>query len=154
MFEDTTLDWSKIYLLLHLASIDTTLRSFQYKILNNVLILNKKLYNFGITNTALFSFCKTSEETFINIFYDSIEVKSLWEKLQTKFQNIILPSLTPQAAILGLTNESNNIYDLPNQILLVFKYYFYRSREKHVLNIDFSVDNLIKNKEKKPNKPC
>ena len=114
MFEDTTLDWSKIYLLLHLASIDTTLRSFQYKILNNVLILNKKLYNFGITNTALFSFCKTSEETSINIFYDSIEVKSLWEKLQTKFKNIILPSLTPQAAILGLTNESKNIYDLPN----------------------------------------
>ena len=154
LFEGKTLDWIKIYLLLHLASIDTTLHSFQYKTLNNVLFLNKKLYNFRITNTALFSFCKTFEETSINIFYDSIEVKSFWEKLQTKFQNTILPSLTPQAAILGMTNEASNLYDLLNQIFLVFKYHVYRSREKYILNIDFLVDNLIKNKEKKPNKPC
>ena len=57
LFENTTLDWNKIYLSPRLATIDTTLRSFQYKILNNVLFLNKKLYTFGITNTALCSFC-------------------------------------------------------------------------------------------------
>ena len=106
LFESRTLDWSKIYLLPRLATIDTTLYSFQYKILNNVLFLNKKLYNFEITNTALCSFCKAFEETSIRIFYDRIHVKSLWEKLQTKFQHdITLPSLTPQTAILGLTNE-------------------------------------------------
>ena len=59
LFENTALDWSKIYLLPRLATIDTTLRSFQYKTLNNLLFLNKKIYNFGTTNTALFSFCKT-----------------------------------------------------------------------------------------------
>ena len=37
LFENTTLDWYKIYLSPHLVTIDTTLRSFQYKILNNVL---------------------------------------------------------------------------------------------------------------------
>ena len=60
-------------------------------------------------------------------------VNYLWEKLQTKFQNdIILPSLTPQpqAAILGLTNEAKNIYNLLNHILLVFEYYVYMSRAK------------------------
>ena len=111
LFENTILNWSKIYLLPRLATIDTTLPSFQYKIFNNLLFLNKKLYNFGITNTALCSFCKTFEETPIHFFYDCIHIKSLWEKLQTKFQNDInLPSLTPQAAIIGLTNEANNIY--------------------------------------------
>ena len=44
LFENTTLDWSKMYLSLRLAAIDTTLRSFQYKILNNVLLFNKKIY--------------------------------------------------------------------------------------------------------------
>ena len=41
LFEYATLDWNKIYLSPRLATIDTTLRSFQYKILNNVLFLNK-----------------------------------------------------------------------------------------------------------------
>ena len=46
LFENTTLDWNKIYLLPSLATIDTTLRSFQYKILNNVLFLKKKTIHF------------------------------------------------------------------------------------------------------------
>ena len=149
LFEKTTLDWSKIYLLLRLATIDTTLRPFQYKILKNVLFLGKNYTPFGITNTALCSFCNTFEETPIDIFYDCIHVKSLWEKLQTKFQkDIILLSLTPQAAILGLTNEANITYNLLNHILLVFKYYIYRSREKRILNIDNLKDKLIEIKKK------
>ena len=72
------------------------------------------------------------EETPIHIFCDWIHAKSLTEKLQTKFQNgITLPQV-----ILGLTNEGNNIYNLLNHILLVFEYYVYRSREKHILDID------------------
>ena len=43
LFESITLDWSNIYLLMRLAAIDSTLRSFHYKILNNVLFLKKKL---------------------------------------------------------------------------------------------------------------
>ena len=105
LFENTTLDWNKIYLSPRLATIDTTLRSFQYKILNNVLFLNKKLYTFGITNTALCSFCNAAEETPIHIFFDCVHVKCLWERLRMKFQNdFILPLLTPQTAILGLYN--------------------------------------------------
>ena len=48
LFEDTTYDWNKIYLSPRLATIDTPLCSFQYKIFNKVLFLNKKLYTFGI----------------------------------------------------------------------------------------------------------
>ena len=48
LFENITPDWSKIYLLSSLGTTDTTLCSFQNKIFNNVLFLNKNLYNFGI----------------------------------------------------------------------------------------------------------
>ena len=92
--------------------------------------------------------CKTLEETPIHIFYDCVHVKYLWERLQAKFHNdIILPSLTPQVAIIGLTNEINNIYNL-NHILLIFKYYVYRSREKHMLDIDILLDNLATKTQK------
>ena len=70
LFENTTFDWSKIYLPPRLATIDTILRSFQYKVLNNVLFLNKKLYTFGITNIALCYFCNNLEETPTHIFFD------------------------------------------------------------------------------------
>ena len=149
MFKNATLDWNKIYLSPRLATIDTTLRSFQNKILNNVLFLNKKLYKFGITNTALCSFCNTLEETPIHIFFDCVYVKCLWERLRMKFQNdFILPSLTPQTAILGLYNEANDNYNLLSHISLIFKYYFYMSREKRTLNIDILITNLIKVKKK------
>ena len=59
-----------------------------------------------------------------------------------KFHDI-LPSLTPQAAILGLTNEADNIYNL-NHILLISKH----SGEKHMLNIDILIDNLATKKTK------
>ena len=37
---------------------------------------------------------------------------------------------------------------LLNHILLVFKYFVYRSREKHLLNKDVLIENLIEIKEK------
>ena len=82
LFENTTLDWDKIYLSPRLATIDTALRSFQYKILNNVLFVNKKLNTFGIANTALCSFCNTSEEAPIHIYFDFVLVRCLWERLR------------------------------------------------------------------------
>ena len=121
----------KVDLSPRLATIDTALRAFQFKILNNVLFPNKKLYYFGITNIALCSFRNTLEETPINILFDWIHVKCLWERLQTKFQNdFILASLTLQATILRLYNEAHDNYNLPSHILLTFKYGIYISREK------------------------
>ena len=66
-----------------------------------------------------------------------------------KFQNdFILPSLTPQAAILGLYNEAKDNYNLLSHISLILKYYIYISREKRTLNIDILIANLIKAKKR------
>ena len=46
------IDWTAIYMLLRLVTHDTYMRSFQYKILNNILYLNKKL--FGIKSFKYF----------------------------------------------------------------------------------------------------
>lgn len=69
LFENKTLDWNKISLSTRLATTGCNLRSFQYKIFNNILFLNKNLYTSEITNTALCSFYSTLE-TPIHIFYD------------------------------------------------------------------------------------
>lgn len=51
LFENTTLD-CKLYLPPLLTFTDTTLPSFQYKILTDVLFLKKTLHIFGKTNAV------------------------------------------------------------------------------------------------------
>ena len=139
------------YLGFTILTLSTISASFKHKILDNVLFLNKKLYTFGLTNTAFCSFCNTLEKTPLHIFFDCIHVKCFWERLRTKLQdNFILPLLTQQIAILGLYNDVSDNCNLMSHILLIFKYYIYSSREKRILNIDILIANLIKvNKKEK-----
>ena len=128
----------EIYPILHYLAFNIKFLTF----------LNEKLYTFGITNTALCSFCNTVEETPIHIFFDCVHVKCLWERLQMKFQNdFILPSLTLQTAILRLYNKANDNYNLLSHILLIFKY-IYISREKRTLNTNILIANLRKVKKR------
>ena len=58
LFNQPDIDWKKIYIFPRIVTTDTKLRNFQYKILNNVLHLNKMLLKFGISKDPSRSFCK------------------------------------------------------------------------------------------------
>ena len=70
-----------------LATYNTYVRSFQYKLLNDVLFLNKKLHIFGIRLSPLCSFCNLCNETHLYIFYECDSIKFLWSDLVHYFQN-------------------------------------------------------------------
>ena len=57
LFNDNDIDWATIHMLSRLATYNTYMRSFQYKVLNNVLFLNRKLHIFRIRSSPLCSFC-------------------------------------------------------------------------------------------------
>ena len=63
-----TVDWTKVYMLPRQVTIESSLRSFQYKILNNILYLNEKLFKFKIAASQLCSLCKLHNETIIHLF--------------------------------------------------------------------------------------
>ena len=110
-----------------LVTYNTYMRSFQYKILNNVLFLNKKLYTFGIKLSPLCSFCNLYDETPLHIFYECDAVKCLWADLVQCFQNnLILPTLTPQAAIFGILESSSMTPFLKTKYLSI-TFYLYLS---------------------------
>ena len=111
-------------------SYNIYMRPFQYKILNHVLCLNKKLHAIGIKPSPLCSFCNLYDETPLHMFDESDAVKCLWTDLVQCFQNNFkLPTLTPQAAILGILESANNDSIIKNNkvfinhILLIFKLY-------------------------------
>ena len=81
LFHDYNIDWTIIYALPCLITNSTYMRSFQYKILNNVLFLNKKLHSFGIKPSTLCSFCNLYDETPYHMFYECDRVKCLWSDL-------------------------------------------------------------------------
>ena len=150
MFNLNNLDWTKIFILPSLTTYNTYLRSFQYKILHNILFLNKKLYLFGKTESPLCSYCNTIDETPIHLFCECNSTKYLWLQLNRHFHSgLTFPVLTPQTAILGLFNDSVSNMCLINNILLLFKLYIYKSRNKHRLNINDLLPNILKIKKLK-----
>ena len=76
------------------------------------------------------------EETPLHLFYNYIKTK-LWDQLKEFISNETLsfPSLTPQSAILGHINLSDD-YLLINHIILIYKFYIYNSRNRGYLNIE------------------
>ena len=131
-----------------LGTYNTYLQSFQYKLLNNVLFLNKKLHTFGKKSSLICSFCNLCKETPLHIFYECPRIKCLWSELVEQFKRLVLPTLTLQTGIFGFLDSTNSesklkkkkkIELLINHILLKFKLYIYKCRKKQFININ----NLI-----------
>ena len=89
------------------------------------------------------SFCNLYDETPYHMLCECDRGKCRWSDLVQRFQhNLILGTLTPQTAIFGFLDYTNNdsIFEnnkcLSNHILLISKLYVYKSREKKLLNIN------------------
>ena len=122
-------DWKKIYMLPRLTTIESSLRSFQYKILNNILYLNDGLYKFKAVPSPLCSLCKLENESLVHLFCQCMETRKLWHQLQTWFPGPKkLPDLEPQPILLGMWRENSSDYTLINHIILLFKRYIYLSK--------------------------
>ena len=124
LFREQELNWKDIYVLPRKVSLDCNVRSFQYKVLNNVLYLNKKLFIFGKSSSSLCSFCKNADETISHLFYECNITKELWNRLDLFFNDCFhLPQLLPQTAFSGFFNTYSNNLTLENHVLLLFKIY-------------------------------
>ena len=136
-----------MYMLPRLATYNTYMRYFQYKLLNNVLFLNKKLHIFGIKLSPLCSFCNLCDETPLHIFYECPRIQCLLSELVQYFQNsLLLTTLTPQTAIFGLLDStksdskfkknkySTNTTNSTNRILLISKLQVYKSIQRKTIH--------------------
>ena len=132
------------------TTCNTYLSFFEYNVLHKILFLNKKLYLFGMTKRQLCSYCNTYDETPIYLSCECDSTKYLWLQLNRHFpSDLTFPVSTPQAAILGLFNDSESNIRLINHILLLFKLYIYKSRNQHRLNMNDLLANILKIKKLK-----
>ena len=130
-----------------MVTLDSYSRSFQYKILINVLYLNKNLFTFRKSTSLLCPFCKLSDKTVLHLFYECDIVQNLWNELDLFFENdFTLFDLTPQAAFLGFLNVDSKLLLIQNHLLLIFKKYIYNSRRSESLIIKSLIREITKAK--------
>ena len=116
-----------------LLTIESQMRIFQYKILNNVLYLNKLLYKMKIVKSPRCYFCREQNETSIHLFCQCKVTLDFWSNLQAWLKSILnLPDLTPGSALLGKldcdTTGTNTRSILVSHIILIFKKSLYEMR--------------------------
>ena len=121
--------WRSVYLISARASIESKIRMFQYKILNNVLYLNQRLSDMNIVGSLLCSQCNREPETISHLFLYYNFSQQLWSDIQKWCSPIFnLPNLSEKIVFLGYLNEeTKNI--LINRIILLYKYFLYSIRD-------------------------
>ena len=96
------INWKDVYQLPHRVTNETSLRLFQYKILNNILYLNNRLHKFGFVESPFCSLCNREPERILHLFCNCQETQKLWKSVQHWCKNhISLPYLTPKLVLLG-----------------------------------------------------
>ena len=120
------------------ATIESLLRSFQYKILNNILYLNEKLFKFKIIGSPLCPLCKTENESMLHLFRECAVTSNLLEQFKLWMSNIFFGKIhiDPQTIIIGAWNLKMPDFILINHMILLFKRYIYlRRQDRHGPNI-------------------
>ena len=120
LLQEPSTEWSLVYTLLRKVTIDTSTRIFQYKILNNILYLNNRLYKMTITESPLCSLCGNDLETILHFFRHCSITQNLWTQMQNWLSNILdIPELTFKIVILGKCPCQGATDILINHIILM-----------------------------------
>ena len=75
------INWQDVYMIPRKVSISSSIRTFQYKILNNILYLNRKISKFDQGVSHLCSLCLKEPEDILHLFCQCDETQILWETL-------------------------------------------------------------------------
>lgn len=92
-------DWKEIYSLPFRVTIETKIREFQYKLLNNIVFTNEKLFR-------LCTFCKRKEESIEHLMFHSNVTDSFWKTFCSWVRDckVTLHSFTITDILFGVYN--------------------------------------------------
>ena len=122
--------WPEIYSLPFQCTIESKLRSFQFKMNHNIVFTNERLFRYNMVASNLCTFCKGDVETVDHLFVSCIYVKLLWDKIVSE---LLLPygihNIPTENVILGFyKDEQNGGQSLPNHIIFSATYFIYKCK--------------------------
>ena len=90
-----------------IVSSNTYTRCFQYKVFNNALFVNKKLFLFKKSNSPLCYFCKEEDETVFHLYFYCPNAKNFGNELNFYLaEDLMLPPQTLQAIVLSFPKKT------------------------------------------------
>ena len=129
----TDQEWENIYKLPFLSTIETKLRSFQFKINHNIYYTNEKLYRDKLSDTLLCYFCNQDTDSILHLFVECPCVEDLWGFLNDFLNNALnLPPLQVAEKILGVHEKINSPqYDVVNHLTIIVKHFIHMCKHKN-----------------------
>ena len=154
-FPHFSVDWKEIYLLPFTVTIETKIREFQYKILNNIVFTNQKLFKLKMIESPRCTFCKRETESLEHLFFNCYVTKFFWEAFCSWLIecSIALQPLTLTDIVFGIFNVEKD-FDILNHLVLAAKLYVYKCKLNNVnpsLQV-YKAKRSISNRKKDCNK--
>lgn len=105
---------------------ETYVWSFQYKLLNNILFTNTKLFKIGLIESERCSFCAIYKEDLYHLFYGCSYARAFWNRFCNWWSNFRKEnlSLSLKDVIVGFSNRN----DLLNYLIILGKLCIWESR--------------------------
>ena len=126
------LDWKEIYKMPYIATIDTCIQAFQYKLINRIIPTNTYLFKCKLTNSNLCDLCSCDIETIVHLFWECPVIQHLWSNLKSFLQSKgITIELNLSTVLLGVNTKTN--YSSNNFLILLMKYFIYCSKYRKVI---------------------
>ena len=106
-FPDVQFDWNEIYSLSLKVSLETKIREFQYKVLNNIVFTNEKFFKIKMIDSPQCTFCKNDIEFLEHLFSNCEIARSFCVALRSWFMecNINLEPLSVFNVLFGILIE-------------------------------------------------
>ena len=133
--------WKTRYQIIYLSTIESKMRSFQFKLIKRILPTNSFLFKCNIIAHDICTFCEMFPETLEHLFFYCKGTQLLWQQLCIWLQPCIElhNMITLEGVLFGHRLENNNM--LINHILLIAKRFIYVQRCN---NKDLALAALLK----------
>ena len=132
-FPQLQADWKEIYSFPFTVSIESKIREFQYKILNNIVFTNEKLFRLKMTDSPLCAFCNRETESVEHLFFYCDVTMTFWEVLCSWLDKykIKLQPFTIMDILFGVFKMGDD-FNILNHVILAAKLYIYKCKLKIV----------------------
>ena len=126
-------NWNDIYSLFFIVTIETKIREFQYKVLNNIVFTNEKMCKFKMTDSPFCSCCKREVESLEHLLYYCDMTKTFWEAFCSWLGEFKINShpFSMTEILFGVLDVQDD-WIILNNLILIAKYHIYTCKLKTV----------------------
>ena len=120
-------DWEYFYKSNFQCTIDSKLRSFQYKVLLRAIPTNKYLLQCKLKDSDKCYFCNQTTESLEHLLWFCPQVQTFWDKFRCLFNPRTFPnnSMTAKSVLLGYRGNEDRII---NHMFNLAKYYIFMTK--------------------------